>query len=289
MVIKTIKIHNLNINEAYVLSYPPRPELCEKLEKQFFDFPRIVINQQDEIIFGIDFFLYFNAQKETGEIDVLQGDFSDKEALFLNFNLRDRFFGLNLYEKIIFVKKIVNLAGKPEIYARTGLDININRELLNKLEDVSGSEFKEILIKERITLKSAFMLCNFKKEDRGCLLDLFAAVYFSTNQQLKILEMVEEILFREKISAADMFKKLEIRDYFEIEKPQKTIIDKIFKHRFPVYSEKECEWQKAIKDLQLPDNVKISHYPFFEKKQVDVRISLQDPAELEKIITRIKT
>ena len=289
MVVKQKRLNELKINEAYLLSYPPRPELCEELKKQFFDFPLIVINKKNEILSGIDFYHYFKEQKETGEIDVLQGDFTAKEALFLNFNLKNKFFGLNLYEKLIFVKRIVNLAGKPEIYAKTGLDINISRELLDKLEDVSGIEFKEILIKERITLKSAFMLCNFKKEDRGCLFDLFAAVYFSTSQQLKILEMTEEILFRDKVSAADMFEKLKIREYFEAEKPQKKIIDEIFKHRFPVYSEKECEWKKTIKNLHLPDNVKISHYPFFEKKQVDLHISLQEPAELEKIITRIKT
>jgi len=289
MVVKKKRLDELQINEAYLLSYPPRPDQCEELKKQFFDFPLIVINQKNEILFGIDFYHYFKAQNEAGEIDVLQGDFTVKEALFLNFNLKNRFFGLNLYEKLIFVKKIVNLAEKPEIYAKTGLDININRELLDKLEYVSGIEFKEILIKERITLKSALMLYDFKKEDRGCLLDLFAAVYFSTNQQLKILEMTQEILFRDKISAADMFNKLKIREYLEAEKPQKKIIDEIFKHRFPIYSEKELEWKKAIKDLHLPDNVKISHYPFFEKKQVDLHISLQDPAELEKIVTRIKT
>jgi hypothetical protein len=263
--------------------------LCEELKKLFCDFPLIVINQYDEIIFGVDFYHYFKVQKETGEIEVLQGYFTPKEALFLNFNLKNKFFGCNLYEKLVFAKKIVNLADNSEIYGKTALDININRELRDKLEYVSGSEFKEILITERITLKSALMLCDFNKEDRGCLIDLFAAVYFSTNQQLKIVEMTEEILFRDKISAAELFEKLKIREYFGAEKPQKKIIAEIFKHRFPVYSEKELEWKRAITDLHLPDNVKISHYPFFEKKQVDVHISLQDPAELKKIAARIKT
>ncbi|MCK5057320.1 MAG: hypothetical protein KAT34_11730 [Candidatus Aminicenantes bacterium] len=289
MVVKKKRLDELKINEAFLLSYPPRPELGEELKKQLFDFPLIVINKKNEIISGIDFYHYFKAQKEAGEIDVLQGDFTIKEALFLNFNLKNKFFGLNLYEKLIFVKKIGNLAGKPEIYAKTDLDINLNRELLDKLEYVSGSEFKEILIKERVTLKSALMLCDFEKEDRKCLLDLFAAVYFSTSQQLKILEMTEEILFRDKISAADMFKKLKIGEYFKAEKPQKKILDEIFKHRFPVYSKKELEWKRAINDLHLPGNVKISHYPFFEKKQVDVHIALQDPVELKKIVSRIKT
>jgi len=289
MVVKKTRLDDLKINEAYVLSYPPRPELCRKVEIQLRQFPLIVINKKNEIIAGIDFYHYFKAKDETGEIEVLKGDFTTKEALFLNFNLKNKLIGLNLYEKVIFVKKIIGRAGNAEIYANTDLGININRELLDKLRLVSGSDFKDILINERVTLKSALRMCDFEKEDRKPLCDLFAAACFSSTQQLKILEMTEEILFRDKISAADMIEKLKISDYFEAEKPQKRIIDEIFKYRFPVYSEKESQWRKTIADLRLPANVTVSHYPFFEKKQVDVRISLPDPVGLKKVVSRIKT
>jgi hypothetical protein len=289
MVIKKIKLIDLRVNDKFLLSFPLRPELYKELKKQFFDFPLIVINKNNEIVSGIDFYHYFKELEDSGEIDVLEGDFSDKEAIFLNFNLKNKFCGLNLYEKLIFVKKIIDFAGKSEIYEKTGLDINVNRELLAKLAAVTSSEFKEISIAGKISLKSALKLSDFEQKNRTILIGLFNRVYFSTSQQQKILEMAEEILFRDKSSMAEIFEKLNPGQYFDEEKPQKKIIDDIFKYRFPIYSKKEQEWQQEIEDLKLPGNIKMSHYPFFEKKQVDLHISLQDPVELKKIISKITT
>lgn len=289
MVIKQVKWSDLRVNDRYVLSFPPRPELYKELTNQFFDFPLLVVNPENEIISGIDFYYYLKSLGNPGGIDVLQGHFNDTEALFLNYNLKNKFCGLNLYEKLIFVKKITPLAGKPEIYKKTNLDVTINRELLDKLDRVTGSEFMKILTGERVALKSALRLCDFGQADRTVLIELFDRVYFSASQQLKILEMTEEIVFRDKCPLQEVFGKLDVERCFEEEKPQKKIIDAVFKYRFPIYSEKEKEWQQELKDLKLPGNIKISHYPFFEKKQADVHISVPDAGELKKIILKISS
>lgn len=275
--------------EKFLLSFPVRPELYLEFEKRFPGMPAIIINQEKEIVFGIDFYHHLkkNLLQGNEEIEVFRGDFSDREALILAFNLKHRLWGVNLYEQLIFVKRIIDYAERSEIYETTDLDIAINRELLDKLDFITGEEFEEILVAERITVKSALRLCDLEKRDRESLLELFDRVPFTSSQQLQILEMSEEILFRDKVPLEKIFANLNIKQYFDREKPQPEIIAAIFTYRFPAYSEQEREWQEEIKRLKLPAHVKISHYPFFEKKELELKIRVPGPAELKRILEAV--
>lgn len=297
MIIKKIKLQDLKNEDKFLFSFPLRTEHFQQWGGFFPGLPNIVINQNNEILFGADFYYHCKTQKKIREVEVLQGDYPDKKALILGYNLKDKFFGFNLYEKLIFVQKfkhfssIAHLAKESdcgswisEIYENTGLDININDELLAKLKTLTTSEFMEILSRDRAALKTALKLCDFSPQDRKSFFFLFNRIAFSTSRQLKILEMTEEIMFRDKISCAAVFEKLNIETYFDSRKPQETIVNEIFKYRFPEYSQKEQEWQEKIKNLKLPANVKLFHYPFFEKKQVDMHISLQDLQDLNRIL-----
>jgi hypothetical protein len=180
------------------------------------------------------------------------------------------------------------LAGEAEIYQKTKLDITINRELMGKLDLLLSTAFRDALINEHFSLKSGLKLCDFPPEDSDVLLELFGRVLFSSSHQLKILEMTEEILFRDKCPLENIFDKLGIWQYMDLEKPQKKIIDELFKYRYPTYIKAEEKWQEEIKNLHLPDKMKVTHYPFFEKKQMELTIQFQDAEELKKFIEKLK-
>ena len=290
-----MKLDELKAADKFLLSFPLQPELYYQLWEKFAPLPLIVVNQQNEILFGIDFY-HFLKLKNAAEAGVIQLDIPDKEALVLNYNLKEKFTGLNLYEKLVFIKrwtastpyKDMPPAEASEIYGKTGLDIAVNRELLEKLDMLLSTVFRDALINEHINLKTGLRLCNFHQEDSEVLLDIFARVPFSSSHQLKIVEMAEEILFRDKCTMGAVFEKLNIEQYMDMEKPQKKIIDELFKYRNPIYTEAEKKWQEEIETLDLPDNIKVSHYPFFEKKQLELTIHLQDAGELKKMIEKIK-
>ncbi len=320
MWIKKVTIDELKLEDTYNFSYPLRPGVYLENKKKFPGLPSIVIDRDNKIIFGIDYYHHLKSTvaKETtsststvkdkeietvaGTIEVLQVGISEREALYLAYNLKNKFTGINLYEKLLFVrqvfrheagncnlkeKELVNI--KSRVYQGAALDLNINRELVEHLDMLLGEEFKEILAAEKITLKTALGLCTATHIDSGPVLQLFDRVSFTASQQLKILEMLEEICFRDKCAVDDILKKLQIANYFEETKPQKKIIDIIFSYRNPIYVEKEKEWQQLCKELGLPSNVKVSHFPFFEKKQVDVHIRLdtQEPGKLRKLAARL--
>ena len=289
MGIKNVKLDDLKGEEKYCLSFPLKPELYNGLREKFAGLPFIITNTENEIIFGLDTYQFLISTGVT-YTDVLQLDVSYKEALILNYNLKERLTGLNLYEKLVFIKKVIPPAEIPEIYRKTGLDINLNKELVDKLDLLLSTTFRSSLMEETICLKTGLKLCDFKPDDRETLLDLFIKIPFTTSFQLKILEMAEEIIFRDKCSMEEIFKKLNIEQYIDMDlkKPQKRIIDALFKYRNPIYVDSEARWEEEIKSLHMPDNMKVTHYPFFEKKELELKINLQDMDNLKKFIEKIK-
>lgn len=288
MEIRDIKLGEIQSVDKFLLSFPLKPGLYSELREKLAGLPFIIINNANEIVFGMDYY-HFLVSQGVDDADVLQMDIPDKEALFLNYNLKSKLTGLNLYEKLVFIKKTSALEPPieaREIYLKTNLDINLDIELMEKLDLLLSTTFRGCLVEESIGLKTALLLCRLAPGDREVLLELFAGIPFSSSHQLKILEMVEEILFRDKCSLAEVFEKLQIERYLEMEKPQKLIIDTLFMYRNPIYMEEEARWEEEMKRLELPGNVKVTHYPFFEKKEVEVTIRLADVAAFKELLDR---
>jgi hypothetical protein len=287
MNIKNAKLTDLKPVDKFLLSFPLRPELYAELREKFAHLPLIIVNQENEIVFGIDYYRWLESLM-ISETAVFQIGISDKDALILNYNLKEKFTGINLYEKLVCIKKVMPLAGPSEIYQKTGLDITINTELLEKLDLLLSTAFRDALMDENISLKSGLKLCDFPPGDSDVLLELFGRVPFSGSHQHKILEITGEILFRDKCALEDIFEKLGIRQYLDMEKPRKKIIDELFKYRYPTYTEAETKWQEEIKNLRLPDKMKVTHYPFFEKKQMELTVQVQDIDEFKKLIEKLE-
>lgn len=288
-----IKLYELKAVDKFLLSFPLRPERYKELRKTLPGFPAIIVNTAGEMVFGLDYYHYLQSKGEMAA-DVLRLDISDKDALILAYNLKDKLTDVNLYEKLVFIKKATAAVtgdgmamALAEIYGRTALDITVNRELLEKLGLLLSNGFRNCLMEEAVSLKSALKLCDFLAADRGQLIELFTAVPFSSSHQLKILEMAEEILFREKCPLADVFEKLELRSYMDMEKPQKKIIDALFRYRNPVYTAGETAWEEEIKNLNLPAHIKVTHYPFFEKRDLELTIQLKDKEALKRLVQEL--
>jgi hypothetical protein len=289
MEIKNVKLNDLKAEEKYCLSFPLKPGLYNNLREKLAGLPFIIVNMENEIIFGIDYY-HFLRSTDMAYVDALQMDIAPKDALILSYNLKDSLTRINIYEKLVFIKRVMPLAGTSEIYRKTVLDINLNQELIEKLDLLLSTTFRRSFVEETIGLKTGLKLCDFLPDDRETLLDLFAKTPFTTSHQLKILEMAEEIIFRDKCSMKDIFEKLNIEQYIDtdMEKPQSRIIDALFKYRNPIYTESESKWEEEIKSLHLPENMKVTHYPFFEKRNIELTIQLQDIEELKTFIDKIK-
>lgn len=292
MEIVDIKLTDVKPKDTYRLSFPLRPELYGELREKLPHFPLIILDSSGEVVFGIDYLEYLRTQDVT-EVDVFKTEVTPKEALILNYNLKDKLTGLNLYEKLIFIQKIRPLAELSYVYGKTELDINVKPRLVKHLDLLLGPEFRGGLQAEAFSLKAALQLCGFEPGDRELLITLFSSVPFSSSHQLKILEMTEEILFRDKCPLAEVFAKLDINGFLEprsmeTEKPQKKIIDTLFTFRNPAYVKSEASWAEEIKRLGAPGHIKITHFPFFEKRDMEVTVRVKTKEELENLIGKLK-
>lgn len=287
MEIKKISLSSLKTAETYCLSYPVRPEIYQTFARQFPGFPAIIMNPDRDIIFGIDAYNFFKSQGEK-EITVFETRISMKEGLFLNYNLKEKLLGLNRFEKLVFLKKILPLSNPSEIHQRTHLDITVNQELIDNLESLIVEDLMAILINDRLNLKSALKILKFSGPDRASIICLLERFSFSVSHQKTLLDMLEEISFRDKKSIEDIFNRAGIYRLFEMKKPQKEIMKAIFSLRFPSYSKTEENWKTWIKKLRLPRNIQIQHTDYFEKKQLKLTLLLNDPKEVEKVLNKIK-
>lgn len=277
----------LKIDPFYDLSFPADPERRRAQVQRFAHLPFIIVDADSVVLFGSDFYRFFRA-KNVEAVNVLQADLPAKEALFISVNLQQALFGLNLYEKLMFLRRIMPLADIPEIYRETDLDMNINPELTGKLAYLGGEAFKDILVQDKINLKTALRICAAAAADRSLLISLFEQVPFTSSQARQILEMIEEICFRDKIPVSAVFEKINLKNLLLPERPQKGIIGAVFKERYPLYTGEEQKWQREIKELDLPPHFKVSHSPFFEHPQIELHATLRNIGELKRISRSLK-
>jgi len=286
MVIKTINISDLVINDFFSLSVPVKPESYPNFSRQFPQLPAIIVNKNNHIIFGIDF--YYHLKDNSDSVTILQLDIPDLEALALNFNLKSKLLSVNLLEKLLFIDKILPLTTVDDLYQRTGLDIPVDENLRAKLPQLLTPEFTELLVSERVSIKTGLKLVDMEFKTRHLLINLFLQLPFTHSQQKQIIELAEDILFRDKCSLAEVFGRLDINGKQKTEKGQKKIISALFQDRYPQYSKREEDWHNQLDQWQLPAPIKVDHFPFFEKEEIVLSIKIKDLQELKETLTTLK-
>jgi hypothetical protein len=152
MKIESIPISDIKDDDRYLLSYPLDNTRCEALLRTFPFINFIIVDQENRVIFGFEFIDYFKRQN-TGKVEIVRVDNTAEEALIFAYNYKDKFFGFNTYEKLIFIQKIFKFVSISELYKKIKIDISVNDELKKNLDLLISSEFKDFLISDSINLK----------------------------------------------------------------------------------------------------------------------------------------
>lgn len=285
--IETIPLLELNPDPAYDLSFPVKTDRFRRFAERFPGFPGIIVNRARSIVFGIDAYHYHRSRNHS-PVTVLIADLSPREGLFLNFNLKEKLFGLNLYETLVFLKKALPLAGPDEIREKTDIPVPVNRELAANLDLLTGPEFNKILMGDKIHLNTAMRLCSFEKKDRQSLISLFDRFHFSRSQQLQVLDWMEELMFRDKTPAATVLSELKLHSPDPSPNPREKIMEQLAALRHPEFQKAREKWHREIQKLDVSPGIQIHHSPFFEKGEIRLTMTLKDWKNLEHLIQKIK-
>jgi hypothetical protein len=282
-----LKLEDIGRDDAYDFSFPRRPERYAAIEEKFPGLPLLIIDKKKRLVWGHDYRRWLQG-KGRKSAAIVMADIAPAAALFLNFNLSNRLFGLNLYEKLLFIKKISGLCPVAEIQRRAELDFNLNDVLFQNLDALLHVSLRQVLAGGQLGLKAALRLIGFSVFDQRALLSLFMKVRFSESHQLLVMQILEETAFRENKSFARILTALPLAHLLKLEMPQHKIMEALNRRRFPAYSRHESEWRQWQKKKAVPGRIELIHAPFFANEEIRVFLTVKNRLEAEEILKKLK-
>lgn len=280
-----------NSDDFFKLSYPDNPDIFQMFIKKFPGFPVLIIDQDYRILFGHDFYpilcQYCDPADNQPTLEYLQITISKPQGLILNYNLKNSLIPLNLYEKLVFLKRIVPFYDIKKIQSCIDLDFPVNQELIACLDQLLDGPAISVLQHNRLHLRHVLRILQLDALSQSAIFNLFFQIPFSYANQVQLIEMTEELLFREKTDFSSLLVKMGIMPDQLTTCNQTAIIKEFFKFRYPlVWQQREIE-NDQIKKLALPENYRIITPPFFEKETVELRIHFTDFVTLKESLKRL--
>lgn len=282
-----LKLKDIHRDNVYDLFFPQDPQRYIAIEEKFPGLPLLIVDKAKRLVWGHDYRRLLQSRNQKNAV-ILEADIAPAAALFLNFNLSNRLFGLNLYEKLLFVKKISRLCPAADIRRRADLDFNLNDMLLQRLDALLSAPMRQVLAAGQLCLKAALRLSDISVLNQRIVLKLFKEVKFSESQQLLVIQLLEETSFREKKSFARIVTVLGINNLLKLEMPQQKIMDTLNYSRFPALSRHENEWQQWQKKMTIPGRLTLAHAPFFAKEEIQISLTVKNKSAAEELLRKLK-
>jgi len=282
----TLDLAAVDPDDAYAFTYPHLPERYEGIAEKFPGLPLLVIDRTRRVVSGHDYLLLLRQRAEI-QAQAMQVDLAAADALILNYNLLHHLFGLNLYEKLLFLKKISPWCPDADIQRRAELNFTLSDHLRSSLDLLLAEPFRFCLAAGHLGMQAALRLADMAEEDRLAPLGLFRACKFSESQQVQVMKLLEESAFREKKNLAGLLSAAGLAALLEQEMPQKKIIAALQARRYPAVAQMETDWHAWQKKV-APTNVSVAHAPFFAREGVQVTVSLKNRAAAEKLLAKLK-
>ncbi len=282
----TLMLAEIDSDDRYSFTFPHLPERYADCEDKFPGLPLLVVDGERRVICGHDFLL-LSRQQGRARVRALQIDLGPAEALLLNYNVLDRLFGLNLCEKLLFLKKILPLCPMENIRRGAELNFTLDDRLRKSLELLLAEPFRTCLAAGRLGLKAALKAADMPEKIRVQAIGLLRACRFSESQQWLVVQWLEEIAFREKKALGPLLAAAGLDLLLEKEMPQKKILDILRGLRYPGLAQGEREWDRWQKRMAT-GSISFAHTPFFSDERVQITLTLENRLAAEKLLSKLK-
>jgi hypothetical protein len=282
-----LSLNDVRLDEPWDIAFPRTARRCAGIEKKFPGLPLLIVDKELRLVWGHE---YARCLLERGVDNApgFQTDIVPAEALLLNFNLSDRVFGLNVCEKLIFVKKISPYMDADEIQRRTELGFALNDALIQRLDRLLHVSSRRLLAAGQLCLKAALRIADFPVQDRRTLLRFFSRVRLSESHQLLATQMLEENAFREKKPLSQLVRQLSLDELLAQEMPQQKIMAAIRRLRFPELTRCEDEWRQWEKERSVPGRLTLAHVPLFAGQEIQISLTVKNRLEADKLLKKLK-
>lgn len=184
---------------------------------------------------------------------------------------------------------IKNFSGKLEIRGHVSaikemldllkLDVDIIREVHN-------GRLQHKMIGELLRIKNP--------ADRLSLVSLFRDLSLGGGKQKKLFSLIRDLAYRNHTSISEFLRSKELElilNHKEMNAPQKAQhLGSFLQAKLtPAYLESEKNFAAFVKELELPENITLSHSQAFETDEVTLSILFNNSRQCQKLLPGIKT
>ena len=206
-------------------------------------------------------------------------------ALYDNLSTRE----FNLVEKSKILNKLRLLVKEVNLINKICSLINVNLKdynLIMKIEDMAES-IKRSVSSGSLNIKTLEHLVRFNIDDQLICNRWINNLKLNYNQQIQFIDYISDISRIEskaiqKLMNDEYFQNLLSDEKKNIPQKAKELIDNLRERRNPDYYKYQHIFEKKVRKLQLPKNIKIKHPMYFESEFYQLEIDFKNGTELKK-------
>ena len=209
-----------------------------------------------------------------------------KFAIYDNLSTRN----FNLVEKSIILNNLISLVNNIDsiIEFISLLNVNIrDYELILKIEGMDKS-IKEPVSDGSLNIKALEHLFQLSTDNQLICVSWIDNLKLNYNQQIQFIDYIADISRIEKIPIKNILNEqyylnlLAADNKRNIPQKAKELLDNLRERRNPDYHKYQQIFEKKIRKLQLPKNIKIKHPRYFESEGYQVEIEFKNGSDLKK-------
>ena len=154
------------------------------------------------------------------------------------------------------------------------------------------NEVKSYILKEEVSRSNIRRLALFTSEDRMVLIKFFSFLKLGENRLRELLTLFEEISQRDRCRVREIVGRPEIETIISqkeltvsqrAERVRKVLID----FRYPRMRQKEKQFEKRRRELDLPSGVSLYHPPYFEGEGLRIEFQFETVVEYRSILSTL--
>lgn len=136
-----------------------------------------------------------------------------------------------------------------------------------------------------VSLKTASKLSSLDNEDRRDIIRLITSYRLGGSKQLKLVEMVIELVKREQTSLKQLLEgwhsSTATKDKENLPQQATTLLSHLYRKGHPLLMAEEDSFTRWSQSLQLPESTRVSHSQAFEDETVELSIRFASRDNLE--------
>ncbi len=295
-------IDNININDfIYNFSYPIDNTTSILSYNNNFYYTPIIIEKHNNSYRVIEGYsrLKFLISKDVKHIQAVIHQDDNTLNLFITgiiSTLNHR--KLNIIEKGIILSKLQSqfnqekdiIINKILPLIQENQSINLFKQFiqLNNLID----DLKMFIINHNIQLSIAHPLSEYPVSDQEIIFHWINHLKLSVSQIKIWLDTLHFLTKKNRLNALDLLKNTSFNDILTNAKSNKTSLQKIFfdewnKIRYPRYEQHSTIVHNRIKDLKLPQKIKIQPPKHFEGQGIEINIKISSIEDYNQILNKL--